>query len=235
MITIDYTRLNISPGDRILDMGCGPGRHVCGACANYEAAVFGADLNFNDLVQAKTNIFLHEAYGGKLRGKWGLSAADITALPFADNAFDHVICSEVMEHIPDDQKAAEELVRVLKPGGTLTVSVPRFFPEKICWKLSSAYSNTEGGHVRIYKKEEIIALFKDRGLTKRSSHYAHSIHAPYWWIRCLVGPENDTALPVALYHRLLTWDIMKKPKLTRTIDSVFNPVLGKSLVLYFRK
>lgn len=235
MITIDYNRLGISPGDRILDMGCGPGRHVCGACADYEAVVTGADINVADLRQATTNIFLHEAYGGKLRGGWGLSAADITNLPFGDNAFDHVICSEVLEHIPDDRKAAKELVRVLKPGGTLAVSVPRFLPEKICWALSSAYCSTKGGHVRIYKKDDIIALFRNMGLKKRFLHYAHGIHTPYWWIKCMVGPENESALPVWLYKRFLTWDIMQKPMLTRTIDSMLNPVMGKSVVVYFRK
>ncbi|MGM0402171.1 MAG: class I SAM-dependent methyltransferase [Thermodesulfobacteriota bacterium] len=235
MITIDYKRLNISPGDRILDMGCGPGRHVSGACAGYEAKVVGADINIEDLLQAKTNIFVHEAYGGKLRGTWGLSAADITALPFADTAFDHVICSEVLEHIPDDQSAAKELFRVLKPGGTLTVSVPRFFPEKICWTLSAAYCNTRGGHIRIYKKKEIIGLFESLGLKKRFSHHSHSIHTPYWWLKCLVGPENETALPVALYNRFLTWDIMEKPRWTRAIDFALNPVMGKSFVAYFTK
>jgi len=50
-----------------------------------------------------------------------------------------------------------------------------------------------------------------------------------------VGPENETALPVALYNRFLTWDIMKKPQLTRMIDTALNPVLGKSFVVYFTK
>jgi len=235
MITIDYARLGISPGDRILDMGCGPGRHVCGACADYEVMVTGADIDIGDLQQAKTNIAVHEAYGGGLRGRWGVSAADITTLPFADQVFDQVICAEVLEHIPDDRLAAKELARVLKPGGTLAVSVPRFFPEKVCWKLSRTYCNTRGGHIRIYKKNKIIGLFENLGLKKIFSHHAHSIHTPYWWIKCLVGPENETALPVALYNRFLTWDIMKKPQLTRMIDTALNPVLGKSFVVYFTK
>ncbi len=235
MITIDYSRLGISGGDRILDMGCGPGRHVCGACASYDAMVTGADILFDDLVKAKENIFLHEAYGGKLAGRWAFSAADITRLPFADETFDHVICSEVLEHIPDDRKAADELTRVLKPGGSLTVSVPRYFPEAICWKLSDTYANTEGGHIRIYTKQQITGLFTRIGFKKRFFHYAHGIHTPYWWLRCMAGPDDDEALSVSLYHRFLTWDIMKKPLFTRAIDAALTPLLGKSLVLYFRK
>ncbi len=235
MITIDYKRLGIRRQDRILDMGCGPGRHVSRACADFDATVIGADLSVDDLEKAKTNIRAHEEYGGALKGRWGLSAADITALPFADHAFDHVICSEVMEHIPDDRQAARELFRVLRPGGTLTVSVPRYVPEKICWTLSAAYCNTEGGHVRIYKKRQITRMFEKLGARKRFSHHAHSLHTPYWWLKCLIGPEKETAAPVSLYHRFLTWDIMKKPTITRRIDSVCNPLIGKSLVVYFRK
>ncbi|MEZ4579479.1 MAG: hypothetical protein R2875_16150 [Desulfobacterales bacterium] len=50
-----------------------------------------------------------------------------------------------MEHIPEETTAARELVRVLKPGGSLVVSVPRWLPEKICWKLSKSYYNANGG------------------------------------------------------------------------------------------
>ena len=68
-----------------------------------------------------------------------------------------------------------------------------------------------------------------------ASHHAHSLHAPYWWLKCLVGPTRDDSLPVNLYHRFLTWDIMQKPKPTRLLDRIFNPLFGKSLVLYFEK
>jgi SAM-dependent methyltransferase len=235
MITIDNNRLQIRPGDRILDMGCGAGRHVCRACAWPGVAVVGADISTTDLVTAKERIRIHQQFGGPCAGTWGLCAASILDLPFSDHSFDHVICSEVMEHIMDDKRAAGQLCRVLKPGGSLSVSVPRFFPERICWALSRSYANTEGGHVRIYRKKEITGLFTALGLDLVHRHWAHSLHSPYWWLKCLAGPENDTAAPVAAYHRFLTWDMMKKPRITRTADRMLNPVLGKSLVLYFRK
>jgi hypothetical protein len=40
---------------------------------------------------------------------------------------------------------------------------------------------------------------------------------------------------VRLYHRLLVWDLMKRPWITRAIDTLLNPVMGKSVVLYFSK
>ncbi len=236
MITIDYKRLEIKPGDRLLDIGCGPGRHVCGACAYDGVMVIGADLSVDDLNEAKIRIDAHRQFGGRMGGRWALSAADVTALPFPDHYFDHVICSEVLEHIPDDRGAAAEIFRVLKPGGNLAVSVPRYLPERICWALSDAYYSVNGGHVRIYRKRQIERLFNGLGFrAKGSSHYAHGLHTPYWWLKCLVGPDKTLSLPVDLYHRLLTWDIMEKPKITRLLDTILNPVIGKSIVFYFQK
>lgn len=235
MITIDYNRLEIQPGDRILDMGCGTGRHVSAACDWPGSRVVGADISLADLGTAKENITVHEQFGGPYKGQWGLCAASILDLPFCDQSFDHVICSEVMEHIIDDKSAANELNRVLRPGGSLTVSVPRYFPERICWALSKTYCNTKGGHVRIYRKKQVSGLFKAMGLELTHRHFAHSLHSPYWWLKCMAGPENDKSAPVAAYHRFLTWDLMEKPWITRTADRLLNPVMGKSLVLYFRK
>lgn len=235
MITVRFDRLDIRPGEKILDIGCGSGRHS-GEASRYKGAiVIGADRNFEDLIETRNRLNFIKNCGEHGGGKREICSADITALPFEAQSFDHVICSEVMEHIPDESKAARELVRVLKPGGNLVVSVPRFLPEKICWMLSKQYYNANGGHVRIYKKEKIASMFEDQGLCKWDSHYAHSIHTPYWWLKCLVGPGRDDSLPVNLYHRLLTWDIMEKPKITRRIDAWFNPIFGKSLVLYFKK
>jgi hypothetical protein len=73
------------------------------------------------------------------------------------------------------------------------------------------------------------------GLELMGSHHAHGLHAPYWWLRCLVGPSNDTNRAVAAYHRLLVRDIVDHPRSTRIADRVLTPVIGKSLVLYLRK
>jgi SAM-dependent methyltransferase len=74
-----------------------------------------------------------------------------------------VVASEVLEHIPADTDAIAELVRVLRPGGTIAVTVPRWLPEKICWALSDAYHEVEGGHVRIYTGDELVAKLQAAG------------------------------------------------------------------------
>jgi SAM-dependent methyltransferase len=235
MITVDFKRINIVPGHRVLDIGCGQGRHAGGLSRMKGIFIVGADLNPENLTATKSRLELIRTLGENGGSAWGLTAADITALPFSDGGFDHVICSEVLEHIPDEAAAAAELIRVLKPGGNLIVSVPRFFPEKICWMLSDAYSSEEGGHIRIYTKSRILSLFDTPELKGLGSHFAHSLHTPYWWLKCLVGPARTDSAAVNLYHRFLTWDIMKKPRITRNLDRLLNPLFGKSLVVYFRK
>lgn len=235
MITVDFSRLGIRPGYRILDVGCGSGRHTCEASRFREVAAFGADINFDDLVRARNNLAFHEKVGEQGGGPWGTLAADITRLPFRDEYFDLVICSEVLEHIPEHERAVREMVRVLKPGRDLVVSVPRRLPERICWALSDDYYHSNGGHIRIYRTRELITLLESSGLRKWSVHFAHSLHSPYWWLKCLIGPtRNDSGL-VNLYHSLLVWDMMKRPRITRTLDKLLNPLIGKSVVIYLRK
>ena len=82
-------------------------------------------------------------------------------MPFQDGSYDSVICSEVLEHVPAPEESIKELIRVLKPGGVLALSVPRFLPEWICWQLSEGYqqiSRCEGTlvlHLRRNRAEEI--------------------------------------------------------------------------------
>jgi len=225
----------MKPGFRILDIGCGTGRHTCEAFRYKKVFVVGADLSFEDVCEAKNRLVYHEKIGEHGGGCWATSAADITRLPFRKNVFDLVICSEVLEHIPDQERAVHEIIRVLKPGMNLAVSVPRYLPERICWALSGDYHQTDRGHIRIYRKKELIRLLEDSGVTKWEGHFAHSLHTFYWWLKCLVGPTRDDCPLVNLYHRLLVWDMMKHPRITSFLDNLLNSILGKSLVIYLKK
>lgn len=271
MLTVDYNRLDVRAGHRVLDLGCGLGRHT------FEALRRGADVVACDLGRAEVTAVRDtlaalaaealdkdtdgdapepgtETAGAMDEPKSEKSAepgvaartvmgatvqGDGTGLPFGDAVFDRVIASEVLEHVPDDSAACAELARVLKPGGRLAATVPAWWPEKICWMLSSDYHApaAEGGHVRIYRKPRLRRRLAAAGLAPGRSHRAHALHSPYWWLRCAVGPNRAVGdnRSVRAYHRLLEWDIVKRPRLTRAVEWALNPVLGKSLVLYAAK
>jgi SAM-dependent methyltransferase len=235
VITVNFNKLNIKPGFKILDIGCGSGRHTCGAYQCQDITVIGSDLNRDDLNQARKRLLFHDHLGEHGGGTWALSAADITRLPFKSESFDLIICSEVMEHIPDQHRAVQEMVRVLKPGNNLVVSVPRYWPERLYWAISKDYANSNQGHIRIYTCGGLTRLLESHGLKKWDVHHAHSLHTPFWLLKCLVGPTRSDSSAVDLYHRFLTWDMMTHPRITRFLDYLLNPIMGKSMVLYLRK
>jgi SAM-dependent methyltransferase len=164
-------------------------------------------------------------------------AGDATRLPFADDTFDRIIASEVLEHIPGDMAALAELTRVLKPGGILAATVPTFLPERICWALNSNYHApaSVGGHVRIYTRAELRAKMVGAGLDPIDVHQTHGLHSPYWWLKCAVGIDNNEHPLVKKYHDLLVWEITDQPRVLRWAGKVLDPLIGKSTIVYARK
>ena len=235
MLTVDFDRLELRPGDRVLDMGCGAGRHA------FEMYRRGGDVvafdQDGDELAGVLDLFGAMRDAGEVPdgAEADIKQGDALSLPFADGEFDRVVASEVLEHIPADTDAIAELARVLRPGGTMAVTVPRWLPEKVCWALSDAYHEVEGGHVRIYTGDELVAKLVAAGLVYEGRDHAHGLHSPYWWIKCAVGVDRDQHPLVKAYHRVLVWDIMKKPLATRLAERALNPLIGKSLVLYLRK
>jgi SAM-dependent methyltransferase len=230
--TIDFSRFRLSPGDKVLDLGCGEGRHSITAYLNESVNVIGLDLSLNDLQTASTRFGEFRDPTDPSRSV-NFSCGSGLELPFRDGTFDKVVCAEVLEHIPDYESVLAEIQRVLKPGGQFAVSVPRYGPEWICWQLSDAYHEVPGGHVRIFRKGALKKSVEARDMVCYGSHWAHGLHSPYWWLRCLFWSKGEGVWPVQAYHRLLVWDLMKQPMVTRLLEWLMNPLWGKSTVMYF--
>ena len=234
MKTVDFKTLGFRSGDAVLDLGCGEGRHVINAYVEANVHAIGVDLGFNDLTTAteRAEPFLVSENTEK---HFHLACANALQLPFADASFNQVICSEVLEHIPDYLSALNEIERVLKPGGVAAISVPRYVPEWICWALSDDYHSNEGGHIRIFKEHLLKRDIERTGLRFIRRHWAHALHSIYWWLQCAFWPSKEKNPLVQQWHKLLVWDMMEQPALTRILEKTLDPLIGKSVVLYFYK
>ena len=237
MLTIRFDQLGLRAGDRVLDVGAGFGRHVY-ECARRGAEVVALDYAADEVVQTRATLGAM-VVAGEIPGDRMAAAlrGDATRLPFADDSFDVVITSEVLEHIQNDVAAIAEMVRVLKPGGRFAATVPAWGPEVVNWKLSDEYHapKSAGGHVRIYSRTELTAKLVAAGLAPVGYHRAHALHSPYWWLKCAVGPTNDDHPLVAKYRKFLEWDIVKGPTSVKVAERVLSPMLGKSSIFYARK
>jgi len=238
MLTVDFDRLGIGPGTKVIDVGCGAGRHAFEAFRR-GADVIAFDRDPSELQSVETVLqAMAETGEAPATASAQVVVGDALSLPYADATFDCVIASEILEHVPEDDAAIAELIRVLKVGGTLAVSVPRWLPERVCWLLSDEYHSNEGGHVRIYQASKLRDKIVGRGLTGMTlthTHHAHALHSPFWWLKCAVGVSNADHPAVTTYHKLLVWDLMRRPKITRVAESLLNPLLGKSVAMYFTK
>jgi ubiquinone/menaquinone biosynthesis C-methylase UbiE len=86
--------------------------------------------------------------------------ADICDLPFEDNSFDFILCNHVLEHIPDDTKAMQEIYRILTPGGTAILQIPQDLSREKTFEDDSITDPAERAkifgqydHVRVYGRD----------------------------------------------------------------------------------
>lgn len=107
--------------------------------------------------------------------------ADICDLPFTDNAFDFILCNHVLEHIPDDTKAMQELFRILKPGGTGIFQIPQDLSRAVTFEDDSITNRKERAkifgqydHVRVYGRDYFDKL-RSVGFTVNEVDYTANL------------------------------------------------------------
>jgi SAM-dependent methyltransferase len=228
VLTVDLDKLGLRRGDWLLDAGCGGGRHCFGALDRGAHSV-GLDLDVPSLRIARAGI--HERRGrasDKLHG--GVLQGDVFHLPFPDGAFDRAICSEVMEHVHDYGAAARELARVLRPGGTLGVTIPTAITEWLYLAATRRYFESPGGHIRVFKPRDLALALSRAGLRVDGVGFAHAFHSPYWGVRALIGLDDERAAPTRAFRAFLVRAAFSR-RWSR-IERMFDWVWPKSLVLY---
>jgi SAM-dependent methyltransferase len=227
LLTVDLERLKIRPGDRVLDAGCGEGRHCFGALER-GARVVGLDLDRPSL-EAGARPLRNRA--GELDSLGAMLQGNTFHLPFQDASFDRVICSEVMEHVHDFRGAARELARVTRPGGTLAVTIPTATSEHLYLRLGDDYFESPGGHIRIFRPRTLAEGLASAGFATVGVGFAHGFHTPYWVLRSVMGlPRADTSLLVRGYRQFLIRATASR--FLERVEDVLNRICPKSVILY---
>ena len=233
MLTFNLKKHELNQKGVMLDVGCGEGRHIFGIMQDYPLMkCIGLDMDKESLEKAEEG---YEYFKSISKAGAQFLKGSAYSLPFPDESIDLIVCSEVLEHLHEYNDAVKEIHRVLKPGGKFYASVPASWPEKICWKLSKEYQNQPGGHLRIFSQSGLISEIKESGFKFLSSEKFHSIHSPYWWLRCFFWNTQDKNFLVNLYKRMLERHILKKPFFINLLDKALNPIMGKSFSMYFEK
>ena len=136
---------------RVLDLGCGMGGFLEGL-AELGTEIYPSDVSLESLGRCRERGFERAVLGS------GYS------LPYADASFDLVCMFDAIEHIPDDHRVMREVARVLRPGGSIFVSVPAY---------PFLYANNDrvAQHERRYTRSALRRVFEGAGLTVvRNTH-----------------------------------------------------------------
>ena len=230
LLTVDLERLKVRSGERLLDAGCGEGRH-CFGCVERGARVVGLDLDREPLRLASKALRKRAA---ELDSMGEMLQGNTFQLPFRDETFDKVICSEVMEHVHDYRAAARELARVTKPGGMVAVTIPTATSEHLYLRTGDDYFESPGGHIRIFRPRELSKGLAAAGLATVGVGFAHALHTPYWVLRSLMGlPRADESRLVQLYRLFLIRATASREM--EWLEKLLNHVFPKSLILYAEK
>lgn len=239
-LSIQPSLLPTGASSRVIDVGCGDGRHLLEAVKRGCLAV-GVDYERGALLQARARLAGYRC---------DLLLADAAGLPFRAEAFDAVICTETLEHLPDDRGAISEISRLLRPGGTLLGAVPSHFTELMYWRLSAGYRNAPGGHVRIYRPRELFARLQRAGLAPADMRYVHFVDSVVWLRYCLTDflrprrPASDfeaaVLLAVAAERQAPSWrrrlrDALGRSRFIALLDGAGAFIWPKSLTFVARK
>jgi ubiquinone/menaquinone biosynthesis C-methylase UbiE len=205
---LEIEESTISPTDAFLDIGVGGSGYTVIEAARMGFRAVGVDLSAAGVAKAAT--FAQETLGPDKGGRCAFVVASAEALPFKDGSFSKVASIAVMEHVPDDKRAFDELSRVVRAGGRALVCVPNTYRRApFLYRLMGVINDRRVGHLRQYHAEEMMTEFGRRGFEMESLLYhAHLIKILQWILGIIYPPllrRNS-----ALWWKLERMDLAQK-------------------------
>lgn len=139
---------------------------------------FAPELALQQLLKAQSKLDYHSA---DLSSKRAAEHFDICAIPYPDNTFDVILCSHVLEHVPDDRKAMAELFRVMKPGGWGLIEAPH--ASSLAETLEDPTVTTDEERTRLYGQKDHVRRYgrdyftrlRSAGFEVVTHHYAKEL------------------------------------------------------------
>jgi len=226
-INLDW--LGLQPGARVLDLGCARGEQTI-LLAEQGFEMVGAD---NDPALLEV-LRAEAARRGLSVTAWHLDLRS-DSVPEA-GAFDAVVCTEVLEHVPDYRHAMGELVAALKPGGRACIAVPTAATELIYQRLHPRYVELST-HVNVFPRPLLLTELERAGLVVEHVEHRNFEWTLFWLLHCAARSRFDyTGRP--LEHEALTRlyfgvrRALQRLHVDATLMALGNRVLPKSLYVY---
>jgi len=226
---INFDLLNLNQQSKILDVGCGTGTILIPLWENGYQAI-GVDPQLDELFKVLDNS------DSLAKFKVFVTCARGEDLPFDSNIFDIVTCSEVLEHVQSPELILSEIHRVLKPGGTLCITVPGYLTERIFGLMHPKWFEYSG-HKNIFRKGKLVSMLRDCGFEPFSLKGKRGFYTYFWFFHCLVRTKYN-CLGQPLEHRRLTnllfsfWRLLEKLMLKPYLEGILNRFLPKSILIY---
>jgi ubiquinone/menaquinone biosynthesis C-methylase UbiE len=229
-----FRGVRVRSSHTVIDVGCGDGGFI-GFCAGQGAEVLCIDRDEVKLARTEARVKASPARA------YRAILSDCDPIPLEDGVGDLVICTEVLEHVPDPVKFLDELIRVAKPGAQLLISVPDERSEQFVSATAPPQYFEVPNHIRIFSAQAFEKLVLDSGLEIENHHFRGCFWSMFWplsWMTCEPGPGKG--LPVDNEHPIVDhwvrlWEQVQQHPQGHKIRDALNQLLPKSQTIVARK